>query len=114
MITTKEKRKGPRTRAIRLKERGHQFFCSKGHDLLSVYLNNKGIKPTKRGYPLFVVHNNDGSIYGFIDVQHNEYQEPTERKKEFIEFLSKQGVPFVSWLAGDNTEQLDKFLMGRY
>jgi hypothetical protein len=73
-------------------------------------MKNKGIEISKRGYPDFTVYDENGSIFGFVEVKSRDEKNLKQEQKVFSEFCHKFSIPFLKWSPKDGEEPLNAFL----
>jgi|JI10StandDraft_1071094.scaffolds.fasta_scaffold19839_8 hypothetical protein len=97
----------------RIATKGHQFFVNVPEERAAVHLHECGRRFSKRGYPDLTVYNDDGTIYGFIEVKPNDERFLKDEQDQFGQFCRKHSIPFMKWCPDHGREKIEQFLEGR-
>lgn len=98
-------------RRKRLSDKGNTFFVNNPENSAAEILSSLSVRCSKRGYPDLTVYNEDGSIYGFIEVKPDDRENLKTEQQVFEEFCSKHDVPFIMWRPKDGLEKIKNFLV---
>lgn len=107
---TTMKRYNKGVRKAKLETSGNKFYVNSPENAAATVLNQLSRTFSKRGYPDLTIYNEDGSIYGFIEIKPNDQRALKAEQKLFSEFCHKHSIPFIRWCPADGVSKIETFL----
>jgi hypothetical protein len=59
------------------------------------------------------VYNEDGSIYGFIEVKPTEEAKLKTAQATFFDFCVERNIPCIRWCPSDGKQKIEDFVKGK-
>lgn len=90
-----------------------KFYLNLPENEAAEIISSLGYSFSKRGYPDFTVYNEDGSIYGFVEVKPNEDSRLKTNQATFFDFCVERNIPCIRWCPSDGPNKIKEFIKGK-